>query len=317
MTAKISSSQTKVEILKAYEQLLGELKEEQNQNTALKKELEKRNENIANVHQKIESEGTTSIAQLRNTFNEQLDALENKLEEEQQHFLKLQEGIKFEKQLLEELHNIKAEAESLQALVSAHKAAKEKLDQEIVDQKAEHEQNIKQKRLQWEREKEAYEYDLKIKRRNEQDAYNLQKEKLEKELKDKQEAFDLAISEREKAVAAQEEELQGLRKQVAEYEVSLPKKIEEVKKEQAQVLKTKYEFERQLELKDLQADIKLKEQQINSLNHKIEEQIKLIDTLTSRADGANAQVKDIALKAIENSGVKAFTLPGEKKQEKD
>ncbi len=218
---------------------------------------------------------------------------------------------------MEELHAIEAEAESLQALVSAHKAAKEKLDKEITQQREAHEEAMKQKKLQWERENEAYHYDLKIKRRNEEDAYQLKKEKQEKELADKKASFEQAISEREKAVATEEKELQSLRTQVAEFEKSIPLKIEEVKKEQEALLTTKYEYERQLELKDLQGDIKLRDQQIANLNHKISEQTKLIAMLTERADGASVQVKDIALKAIENSGIKTLTIPGEKKQEKE
>ncbi len=88
----MTSSHTKAEILKVYEQLLDELKGERNQNTALKKELEKRQENADNLQQKIASNGTESIAQLRTTVNQQLDELEAKLNDEQQHFVQLQEA---------------------------------------------------------------------------------------------------------------------------------------------------------------------------------------------------------------------------------
>lgn len=74
----------------------------------------------------------------------------------------------------------------------------------------------------------------------------------------------------------------------------------------------------QLKTKDLEAEIQLRKEQISSLQQKVQEQQAFIESLGLKSDTASQQVKDIAMKAIENSR-QSFPdyRPWERKKEKD
>jgi len=66
-------------------------------------------------------------------------------------------------------------------------------------------------------------------------------------------------------------------------------------------LKTEYGFEKELTAKQVEGDLKLKEQTILTLQSKIKDMELTIKELTAKANTAEASVKDIAIKAIESS----------------
>ena len=306
--AKISSSNTKAEILKAYNELLGQLREERTQNTALQKEIENKKATVDKVAEKTKSGATQSIQQIRKMLNDQLDMIEQGIAEEQSKFEELKQAIKIEKEELEDLHKIKVEADSLDALLISNKQAKEQLEREMDERKDGLLQEIEQTKLKWKREQEEYDYNLKIQRRKEADEYNEKKLKQEKELAEEKASFEKAITDREKAVAEQEEELQQLRTHVTQFDSRLEKAVADTEKAITEKLTKEFEYQKQLEVKDLEANLKLREQMIENLRVKVEEQQNLVNTLSSKSDNANQQVKDIAMKAIENSGIRALNL---------
>ena len=311
----VSSSNTKAEILKSYHELLSQLKQERAQNTALQQELEKKRSTVEGVAEKTKSGATQSIHQIRKMLNDQLEIIEQGITEEQNKFEELQNAIKIEKQELEALHKIKAEADSLDALIIANKQAKEKLEKELNEKKEALLEDIEETKLKWNRENEEYTYNLKIQRRKELDEYNEKKAKQEKELAEEKASFDKNIADREKAIAAQEEELAQLRIQVGQVENRLEKAVKDTEKSITERLTKEFEYQKQLEVKDLEADLKLREQMIESLRAKVEEQQALVNTLSNKSDSASQQVKDIAMKAIENSGIRAINLASERGKE--
>ena len=58
------------------------------------------------------------------------------------------------------------------------------------------------------------------------------------------------------------------------------------------------------------ATIEANNKEIESLNKKIVEQQELIKSLSLQFDNASKQAKEIALKAIESTGIKNLNLPG-------
>lgn len=313
--AKISNSNTKAEILNAYDDLLRQIQQERQQNSALQRELEKKQATVDKVTDRTKEGATQSIQKIREMLSHQLDAIEAGIAQEQTHFEELKQAIAIEKEELEELYKIKKEAESLDALVIANNKAKEQLENAIEEEREKLQEEIEALKLQWKREQEEYTYNLKIVRRKEQDEYNEKKAKQEKELAEQKITFEKAISEREKAVAEQEAELNNLRKDVSQFESQLEKAVADAEKRITERLTKEFEYKQQLEVKDLQADLKLREQMIESLNAKVKEQQELINTLGSKSDTASQQVKDIAMKAIENSGVRAIKLQTERSSE--
>ena len=79
-------------------------------------------------------------------------------------------------------------------------------------------------------------------------------------------------------------------------------------------LQTKYEFDIKLMTKQNEADIRLKDQTVNSLQEKIKEQQEQLKEYADKANRAEANVKDIAVKAIENaSKIRMITAKPEDK----
>ncbi|MEL7119656.1 MAG: hypothetical protein AAFO07_09455 [Bacteroidota bacterium] len=259
-----------------------------------------------------------SVKNIRAAINQQLDGLEANMAKEQEKFKELQSAITIEKETLENLYKLKTEAESLEALITTNRQAKEKLTNELKEQKAELLEDIDAIKLKWKREQEEYEYKLKITRRNEEDTYKQKKAKLEKELEDQKAAFDLEVETRAKTLADQENEFDRLQKEAEQFEKRLQDGIAETEKSITKRLTTEWEYKQKLEVKDLEAELKLREQAIESLQSKVTEQQAFIDSLTSRTDNASQQVKDIALKAIENAGLRSLNLSsGDRGKEED
>lgn len=303
---KVSATNTKTEILEVYEELLEELKSERENNTALKRELEKKTQVVATATKEIKSSTTQSILEIRNILTDQLDKVEKGINEEQRKIEAIQEAIRIEKDNLENLYKIKTEAESLEALVLTKKKIGEQLEIDFIKRKEELEAEIQKKKSIWEQEEEAFQYQLKIKRRNEEDTYQRKKEERELEYNVSKKNID----EREKTIKEKETELQNLQKQVDGFDKLINDAINKTKLEITDQLNKEFNFKQQLDNKDLEAKINLQKQEIESLNKKIVEQQELIKSLSLQFDNASKQAKEIALKAIESTGIKNLNLPG-------
>ncbi len=310
---KVTNSSTKTEILAAYEELLEQLKAQRNENSAMRQEVDKKQGLLEKATAATRSNVGQSLQQMRQALNEQLDQIENGLTEEQKKFEMLREATALLKTELDNLYQIKAEAESLEALVAANKQGREKLEREMGSRREQLEAEIGEVKTKWTREQEAYEYDLRLKRRNEQDTYNEKKAKMEKDLADRKADFDKNIADRERAVAEQESELKRLRGEVESFENKLQKSVQEAEKAVTERLTREFEYQQKLQVKDLEAELRLREQMISSLEIKVKEQVEQVLAMSAKTDTASQQVKDIALRAIEKSGLVPF--PTERRRE--
>lgn len=313
MSKALNNNSTKAEIMSAYEELLEQIKAERKESTALRQELEKKQSLLEKASNAAKGGANLSVQQIRKNLLEQLDQVEAGLVEEQQKYETLHQGVATLKQELDALHQIKAEAESLEALIIANRQAKEQLAKSMEARRLALEAEIKETQTKWVREQESYEYDLKLKRRNEQDAYNEKKTKMDKELAEKKVEFDKNISEREQAMAAQEDELKRLRKENEGVERRVAEAVQQTEKAISERLSKEFDYQQKILVKDLEAELRLREQMIQTLETKVKEQQDLIAALSNKTDLAGQQVKDIALKAIEKSGV--VGVPMERRSE--
>lgn len=122
------------------------------------------------------------------------------------------------------------------------------------------------------------------------------------------------MSDRESNVKSAEQELTVLRKSNEEFPIKLEKALTDNEKEVVQRIKIQYEFESKLIAKQNEGELKLKEQTIVSLKEKIGEMQQIIKQLTDKANVAEVNVKDIAMKAIESSS-KIQVFPTKMKEE--
>ena len=336
MEQEISVKSTKAQILAAYDELL---KKVQNAKAEVPKQVqeEKQREEKISKAAKVSENGIVSeITSLKNRVSTSLDDMGKKLLDEFKKLEEIREAITVEKENLEDLYSLSATTDSLSAMLLVQKEEKEKFEMEMKAAKEAFETEMKELREVWrvekekqlneekeysdqlkktrKREEEEYQYKQKIERQKDNDEYGAKKAKLENELSEKKAAFEQEMAAREANVKSAEQELEELRKSNEEFPVKLDKAIADKEKEVTSRLKTQFDFESKLLAKQNEGELKLKEQTITSLKEKIADMQQVIKQLTDKANKAEGNVKDIAVKAIESSS-KIQVFPSKEKEE--
>ncbi|MFO1350275.1 MAG: hypothetical protein U1F68_06175 [Gammaproteobacteria bacterium] len=336
MESELSTKNTKNEILDAYNALLKRVKEQKPVDRQADKEK-------AEKVQVVESAARTSVekivkglAEQKLTLTQSLDEVEEQLIGEFKKLKDIRQAIEIERKNLEEIHEIRAEADSLAVLLQVQKEKKQAFEAEVVQDRDDFDAEMAQKKLAWKKEQEDYErtkkerdeatkkarqreeeeyaYDLQLQRKKDQDTYAAKKAALEKELEEKRQALERNWSEREAALTTRETELADLRARVESFPKDLDKAIKDTEKTITERLQFKFKHEAEILAKDNEGERKLSQQIIASLQAKIKEQDDLIRQLTQKANEAGLQVQNIAVKAIE--GASAWRAFGATSHEK-
>ena len=341
MEQKISIKNTKNQIMDAYNELLKKL---QTQKAEEPKKMRQQQQKLELTEQakKLSNEGIVKgIADLKVAVSDELDKLAGKFTTEYKKFEELQKAIDIEKQNLEDLYQLSANTDSLAVMLLAQTEKREQFEQEMAQRKQEltdkinaekekHEAEMAEKRAIWkkeqadhqlmtkeeaankekerQREEEEYLYNLKITRKKETDLYEEKKQKQEKEIAEKKIAFEKEFAERKTAIEEAEAELVELRKKSQTFPTEMEKAVNEAIKSTTEKLETAHKFEIQLREKEVEGELKLKDQTISALNVKIKEMEANIKEMSQKTTKAETSVKDIAMKAIESSSAKPFVF---------
>ncbi|MBN2481700.1 MAG: hypothetical protein JXB19_08175 [Bacteroidales bacterium] len=313
MEKKISTTNTKAEILKAYDELLEKLKQSKQENPKVEQERKIKEETVKAATDLSDEKIINQISALKLTLNTTLDKIEDDLSSEYQRLKKIREAISIEDQRLKDLYGINAGADSLAAILAAQNEKKEAFEEELrsrelerekeekawAEQRKELEEIEKKKRA---REEEEYQYNLQLVRKKEKDQYEQKKALLEKELADKKASFESEIKEREQAVAAAEQELKELRTKAEKFPSELEKAVQAAVKETTAQLEKDYKIEKQLAGKEHESEIKLKNLQTESLQERIKDLELQLKQAFTKVESAETNTKEITLKAIQSSG---------------
>ncbi|MBW8332192.1 MAG: hypothetical protein K0M40_09245 [Prolixibacteraceae bacterium] len=346
MEPEMSLKNTKNEILSAYEDALKKL---QAQKTSEPKQVqeEKRQQEVIKKASDNTNEGiVTGITTLKLNVAKELDKLSEQLSSEYKKLEDIQMAMRLEKQNLEELYQVTANADSLAAMLQAQKERKVQFEIEMTEKRTAFEEKMKAdklnseekirnendafetslkaqkeiwkiEQLKWtdqqkelkektekerKREEEEYAYALKLTRKKDNDLYEEKKASQEKELAEKKKIFDLEIAQREAQVVAAENELKELRTKNAAFPAEIEKAVATAVKLATEKLQSEFRFEKELNAKQTEGELKLKEQTIETLKSKIKDMEALVNEASKKATTAEISVKDIAMKAIESSG---------------
>jgi DNA repair exonuclease SbcCD ATPase subunit len=278
-----------------------------------------------------------NLAQVKVEIGKAVDALEHNLTEEYRKLSDMQEAIRIESRNLEEMHNIKMNADSLSALLMAQKEYKQRFEDEMCAKKTAFDGEVSELRDAWEkeqetyaqskkeldaknkkermREEEEYSYNLQLERKKDQDSYDARKSLMEKDLEEKRETVLRDLAQREAAIKNQEDEFKLLKNQVSQFPSELEKTVKEREKITTENLEKHYKHQIDLSSKDIDGERKLNQQTIASLQAKIKEQESFIKQLTQKADDATIQVQSIAIKALEGTSSMRF-YPGHDESKK-
>lgn len=324
MDKKISPVSTKTEILNAYNDLLQKIQETKQDNPKTEQEKKIKEATVTNATSLSDEKIIGQISSLKLALNTTLDKIEDDLSGEYQKLRGIREAISIEEQRLHDFYQINAGADSLAAILAAQKVKKEEFETEIATKRREFDEEMKTEKLnrdkeaklreeqrkeqdeslkkQRAREEEEFQYNLQLTHKKEKDQYEQKKSLLEKEITEKKVSFENEMNAREQAVASVEKELSELRQKSEKYSADLEKAIQAAIKETTNQLDKDHKFDKQLLLKEHEGEMKLKNQQHESLQVRIKDLETQLKQAYAKTENAESNTKEITLKAIQSSG---------------
>ena len=296
-----AAAKSKTSVSESVENVLLEIQEEK---TVEPKVQKKKEEDIALIKAasgKSAEKIIQEMSVLKLDVTRSIDTLSEKLLGSFKQFEDLEKSVELEKKALEEIYQIRHEADTFAALIEAQRVEREKFETGIEEKKAlwqkeaeqavfnrkEQESALKKERA---REEEEYTYNLKLNRTKEQDLYEAGRVKREAEL-----------ALRETALREKESQFADYQKRVENFEKEMAAAVKKAETELREKLENAYSHEKALSQKEIDGDKKLTIQQVASLELKVKEQEKQIAELSRKAAEAGAQMQAIALKALEST----------------
>jgi SAM-dependent methyltransferase len=328
---KISMSNTKKEILDAYQELIVLYKEKEKEALDAKKiAKEKAKEAKKSIADDLDPESVIEeMDDLKLDVNKLIDKLSQNLSSQIKEYLDVKEATRIRENELEEIYDIEKEAGTLAALVNANNKKREEFEEEMAEkkqklqeeldeleekiaaEKKQHEKEMQRKREEAEKEHqrkmEEFEYEFERKKKLKEDEFEDKKRELEKELKEKREKVESELQEREERVAAKEDRLEKLEQQVAEFPDRLEAEKVQAIEDATEKLKMEHQNELELTKQKYEGKIDVLETKLESYQETVTDQQAKIKELSDKIEKAYQKVQDVALKAIEGaSGSKSF-----------
>lgn len=318
MTKKeeISDRNTKAQILEAYHAALDKLKKTKTEDPHIQQKQAEQRSFVEKVSSPPKDQLEDHLYQVKQSLNQKLASLTDLLLKENQTFLDLKQAIELEKGTLKSLYDIKANAQTLSALMIAQEQEKasfleekkkchaqwEEQKKEWTSQQSQKEADLKKAR---QRDEEEYAYQLSLSRRQDLATFEEKKKTLLQEAEEKEEKLKLW----EKELKERESTMKTLEMEVASFPKELEKARKEVHEQTRKEVETQYKAQMALREKEVEGSESLLKLRVSSLEQKIKDQEKTLQYLTEKSDSAVRQVQDIACKAIESSSDRVAVLP--------
>jgi hypothetical protein len=328
---KLSVSNTKQEMLEAYNTVLKQLETQREAELKPEKRLEeKKAKEVIQVAESLSSEGVAKeISNLKIETSKMLAQISDRLEEEVNKFRAIQSAISLKEKELQELYEIEKSAIALAALIESQNQKRESFESEMSEKKETLSQEIEALRAEREkekndyeaeikerdiaekkrrdREKEEYDYSFKREQKIAKDKFEDEKAKSEKEIQVKRVQMENELKEREKAIADHEGELNELRKKVTAFPKEMEMAIAKAIKETTEKLTLEAKNREELQKREFVGEKNVLTTRIESLEKIAKEQNEQIAKLSQQLEKAYQQVQEIAVKTIEGSStVKSF-----------
>lgn len=322
----ISSKNNKNEILDAYNKLLAEVQNLNDAKREQKQERQKAVEIVSNASEVNKQDVIRKIADLKITLTDTFDDISTKIIAQRDRLAELQTAITLEEQKLENIHEIKANADSLEALILAQNRAKEEFETDMLQKKQNFEKEQIEQKLLWDKEKSdyeamrkeqeqmakkererklaEYEYEFKLQQQKDQDIYEMKKAALERELTEYKRGVELELNARDLALKTQENELVELRKAKEVFDEEMKQKLADAVQNTTTSIEMQNQYEKNLLAKETEGQISLLKQTIATLEDKLKEKQNLINELAKQTQTAQLQAQELAKKVIESNSTK-------------
>lgn len=340
----VTMSNTKKEILAAYDRALNKITDLETKLLNPEKKLEEKKEQNLKIQAKkiVEDNLDKTFSNLKNHLDSVLNDALTKIEEQVKKYQTMEEAISFKQKELEEIYEIEKTSSTLAALIEAQNEKQVKFELEMAERKKNLETELAALKASIEKEKADYEQEIKAQklqdkqdreRKTEEYQYNFKRIKLlaENELKDQIAAekhqFDNEIEQkqkeletRENKLKAAETELAELRKKVAAFDSTLTAAVDKTRKETTEHVKLNLKHELELTEKQYAGEKEVLLTRIASLEEKVKEQNIMISSLSNKLESSYDKVQNVAVKAIEGASKSNYQgmkeVINEKKEDK-
>lgn len=319
---KITLTNTKQEMVAAYNELLKQLQEKSA--SELKPEVaieQKKTKEIVEEADALSVEGVVkSIGQLRLEMSGMLGKIAEEMEEEVGRYRKVKDAVEIKTKELEEIFGIHKAAQSLAALIETQAKMRFDFEKEMDEKKNafEHEmealtlereedkkrydarlkeQQAEDNRLR-QREKEDYEYTFKREKQTALDKFIDEQAKKEKEFQIKREVTEKQMLERENRIKESEEELISFRKKVEGFSKELELLAQKTAKETVEKCQVESRNREEFLKKSFEGERNVLETRVDSFGTLVKEQKEQILKLSQQLEKAYQKVEDIAEKAV-------------------
>jgi len=303
-----SQKSTKVELLRAYEEIRQEherLKQQQLQ--PLAESVRKKEE--TQLLEKVVSWSPGILEQdifaVRKKANQTLEELLAHLTQEAVRLQEIREAIGIEKKYLEEVRNIKLADETLQMLFIEHDQKQQEFFLKHKEMEDALTEEMNKRKKDWLREQEEYDYDLKIKRRAEEDRYQAELTKRRAIVEEEWRLKEKSLVEREELLKTQEAEFIRLRSQVQTLPDEINEAVEQANASLKDSLQKEFDVETRMLSQEWKADKQILEARIMALQETLKNQSVELRVTKDSFLQANQQAQTLAATVIESvSGVK-------------
>lgn len=317
----VTIKSTKADLFKAYEEMrdnFDRAKREQilpmSQQAEVKRQEEKVLEKTSGlVPETLEND----IISLKKKAQNNLEDLKNQLIEESQKLNDLKKAIEIETAKLEEIHNVKLAADTLQALINEYETKDRELAGKSAEEEAVLDEKISNRKKEWEREQEEYNYNLKINRKKEQDEYSSEQARKQFEWQAGIDKKELEIFQREEIISKKEAEFEDLKKQAEGFPKKLENAVKEARQETEKELQREFSVQKQLSDQQHQGEKMMLEAKIESLLETIKNQFSEIASLKKSLSESSQRAQDLASAVIQNAGYKQAQAEMAKREGKE
>ena len=292
MTEKITDKSTKATILSAYKEAQKEirrLQREKPQQTSDAVKVEKPELYTAEAIAR-------DIAAIKNNFVYGFNELESQLIKRTDQLTVLESEIIAQEAKLAEVHEITREADTLAALKYACETERADHQQTLSERQASFDEQMKDQRTKWQREKEEYEYERDKQRAREKEEGERAQEELERNIAERQGEFERSIEERLVKLDQREAVCEKLEEEIESIQ---EKHADEISTEvQRAILATeassKHEYETETRLLD---------QKVNSLTEVIGALRTENKELKEELKAINKMANEVAQQAVQSNKV--------------
>jgi hypothetical protein len=325
LTKKLSTKTTKQEMLDAYNELAKQLQErDENELKPEKKIEEKKIKEVVEAADSLSSEGVVNgISSLKLEIGKMLTQISDRLEEEVNKFRGINKAIEIKEAELKEVYEIERSAATLAALIESQNQKHREFESEMDKRKEDLNNETQAVKSVWEKEKKEHDImskeredaDIKSRKREREeyvyaferekqlakDKFEDEKAKLERETQLQKEQMEKELTEREKTIAENEDELNELRKKVGAFPKEMETDLNKAIKETTETIRKEAKNNEELLKKEIDGERNVLNTKIGSLEKTVKEQSDQINRLSQQLEKAYQKVQDIAVKAVEGS----------------